>query len=370
MNEPTCRNTPLYEQHCELGARMAPFANWNMPIQYSSGIIAEHTHTRKAVSLFDICHMGEFEVQGTNAATALDLIFARPVKDQPVGVCRYNFLLNTDGRVMDDLIVYRLADDKFFIVVNAGTRDTDAAQISSKLPDDIQFKDVSDTTAKLDLQGPLSADILQLLGLPIKQLPTYFHWGQVNIADVPVLLSRTGYTGELGFELYFNANKAAYMWKQLLKFSQVNPAGLGARDTLRLEMGYALYGHELSLEHTPLEAGYGMMLKLDRESQRDFIGKTALLRETRHLKLIGIRLDGRRAAREGAAVLSNGTIIGRVTSGAFGPSVGSAIAMAYVDVKSCPQPEDEVKLEAGRVILTGKVSSLPFYKNGSVRNKL
>jgi glycine cleavage system T protein (aminomethyltransferase) len=361
------KETPLAASHRQLNARMVPFAGWNMPVQYAEGILAEHAHTRTAVSLFDICHMGEFRIQGAAAETALDAIFARPVIDQPVGVCRYNFLLNDAGGVLDDLIIYRLADDEFFIVVNAGTRESDAARISSLLPQGVTFSDESDAAAKLDLQGPGSAAVLAEAGIETASLPRYFRWIKTSINGSDCLLSRTGYTGELGFELYFDAAKAADMWDYLLSFEQVKPAGLGARDTLRLEMGYALYGHELNTETTPIEAGYGPMLKLDKLPERNFPGSDTLRNNQPTKKLFGIKLEGRRAAREGARVLNQSEeIIGQVTSGAFSPSLGYAIAMAYI--KDDLAPGDKVLLDAGRKNLEGIITGLPFYKDGTAND--
>ncbi len=365
------QETPLADSHRNLSARMVPFAGWNMPVQYTEGILAEHAHTRNAASLFDICHMGEFRVKGNNAATALDAVFARPVADQPVGVCRYNFLLNDQGGVMDDLIVYRLGEDEFYIVVNAGTRTSDAERIASLLPEGIEFTDESDETAKLDLQGPDSANVLAAAGLDIAALPRYFRWIKTAVNGIDCLLSRTGYTGELGFELYFPAEKAAVMWDYLLSIDPVKPAGLGARDTLRLEMGYALYGHELDTETTPVEAGYGPMLKLEQLPDRVFPGSDALRNEDPGKKLVGIKLDGRRAAREGTTVLNRSEeVIGKVTSGAFSPSLGYAVAMAYLNAGSGLNVGDQVLLDAGRTKLDGTIVELPFYSEGTAGIKL
>ena len=371
MSDAEVKDTPLVECHKLAGARMVPFSGWNMPVQYSDGILAEHKHTREKAGLFDICHMGEFRVTGEKAVEALDAIFARPVFDQRVGLCRYNFLLNKNGGVMDDLIVYRLDEDDFFIVVNAGTRPTDSEMIQSQLPEDIIFEDVSDLTAKLDLQGPLAAEILGKAGLEISDLPAYFNWSEAVINDIPVLLSRTGYTGELGFELYFDVDRAVEMWNYLLSFEDVKPVGLGARDTLRLECGYALYGHELTEDYTPLDAGYGPMLKLKDFPERKFTGREALESAPPKNKLVAITLDGRRAARAGADVFNNNEEkIGIVTSGVFSPSLETAIAMAYLDSKVDIGVGDEVQLSAGRATITGKITGLPFYKEGTVRKKL
>jgi len=371
MSDAEIKNTPLAEAHKLAGARMVPFSGWNMPVQYSDGILAEHKHTREKVGLFDICHMGEFRVTGEGALEALDAIFARPVFNQRVGLCRYNFLLNKAGKVMDDLIVYRLAENDFYIVVNAGTRPTDSEMIQSQLPENVVFEDVSDSTAKLDLQGPLAADILVKAGLKTADLPNYFNWTEAVINDIPVLLSRTGYTGELGFELYFNVDSAVDMWNYLLSFQDVKPVGLGARDTLRLECGYALYGHELTEDHTPLDAGYAPMLKLEDFPERKFTGREALEASPAENKLIAITLEGRRAARAGADILdASGEKIGIVTSGAFAPSLGMAVAMGYIGAGQNLVIGDEVQLSAGRATIKGKVTDLPFYKEGSVRKKM
>jgi glycine cleavage system T protein (aminomethyltransferase) len=371
MSDAEIKNTPLVESHKLAGAKMVPFSGWNMPVQYSEGILAEHKHTREKVSLFDICHMGEFRVTGEGALEALDAIFARPVFNQRVGLCRYNFLLNESGKVMDDLIVYRLAEDDFYIVVNAGTRPTDSEMIQSQLPEGVVFEDISDSTAKLDLQGPLAADIFVKAGLKIADLPAYFNWTEAVINDIPVLLSRTGYTGELGFELYFDVDRVVDMWNYLLSFEDVKPVGLGARDTLRLECGYALYGHELTDDYTPLDAGYGPMLKLEDLPERKFTGRTALESNPVANKLIAISLEGRRAARAGADILnSDGEKIGVITSGAFAPSLGVAIAMGYINIAENLSIGDTVKLSAGRATIAGKVTDLPFYKEGTVRKKI
>ncbi len=364
------KSTPLLEEHLKLGAKMVPFSGWNMPVQYSEGILAEHKHTREEASLFDICHMGEFVVRGVGAGLALDSILARPVADQPVGVCRYNFLLAEDGGVIDDLIVYHMGADEFFIVVNAGTREGDAAEFRRLLPGSLKFDDQSDSIAKLDLQGPKSAEVLVKLGLKLADLPEYYHWSRADFGDVSCLISRTGYTGELGYELYFKATKAAKLWNLLLSVPPVKPAGLGARDTLRLEMGYPLYGHELNRQTTPVEAGFGKMLKL--EIDRSFQGSAALRSSPPGKLLIGLELDGRRAAREGSSIMIGSSLVGKVTSGAFGPSIGKAVAMGYVDSGFEDQafPGASVEVDTGRGRIKAFVSPLPFHKAGTARKKL
>lgn len=360
--------SPLYEKHLALGARMTVFAGWEMPVQYKNGILAEHQHTRTHASLFDICHMGEFRIQGARAAEALDYALARAVADQPVGSCRYNFLLNEAGGTLDDLIVYRLGRDEFYLVVNAGTRLQDATVLRERLPAEITFVDESDTTAKLDLQGPGSAKVLDDLGIPRQSLPSYYHWMNASLVGIPILLSRTGYTGELGFELYFQAEVAEKIWDTLLSHPSVRPAGLGARDTLRLEMGYPLYGHELDPNTTPIECGFGGMLKLE-SSKRDFVGAEALRRKAPTKRLRGLVLEGRRAARGGMQVYGGSQAMGVVTSGAFAPSLGYAITLCFLEGAYAGLIDGssvEVDFGGGHRGLA-RLESPPFYKKGTVR---
>ena len=369
MEEQELKETPLRELHLAAGARMVPFAGWNMPVQYPEGIIAEHIQTRTAVSVFDICHMGEFEVDGPKAAAELDRLLARPVLDQQPRTCRYNFLLNDAGGVQDDLIVYRLDEDGFFIVVNAATAEHDAEEFRRGLSGDTEFTDVSAETGKLDLQGPKAAEILVKLGLKLKDLPGYYRFTDAEVGGIPCLLSRTGYTGELGFELYVTMGDTAALWEMLLR-QGVKPAGLGARDTLRLEMGYPLYGHELDVDSTPVEAGFGAMLKLAELPHRQFVGSTALRVNAPRKHLRGIRLDGRRAARAGMTVQdAAGKVIGTVTSGGFAPSLEGAVAMAWIDAAAASEPGTAVNVDAGKALLPGQVVELPFYTRGTARIK-
>ncbi len=370
MDECNLKETPLKGIHLAAGAKMVPFGGWNMPVQYADGIIAEHLQTRNAASVFDICHMGEFEVDGPNAAAELDRLLARPVADQKPGTCRYNFLLNENGGVQDDLIVYRLDEEGFFIVVNAATTENDAAEFRRNLSAETEFTDVSAETGKLDLQGPDSARILAKLGVDPKKLPGYYQWTDAEVGGISCLLSRTGYTGELGFELYVAIDDTADLWK-LLVDNGAKPAGLGARDTLRLEMGYPLYGHELDIESTPVEAGFGALLKLQEMPQRKFIGSAAL-RNTPPRKLLkGIVLEGRRAARAEMPVQdATGKVIGKVTSGAFSPSLGCAVAMAWIDAAAGLNTGDAVNIDAGKALIPGRITAVPFHQQGTARIKL
>ena len=265
--------TPLSSEHTKLGAKMAHFAGWYMPIQYE-GIIAEHNHTRTAVSVFDICHMGEFYVKGDALKTGLENMFSSSVIDMPVGKCRYGAMLNEKGGIIDDLIIYRTAKEEWMAVVNAGTIDKDFAHLKSHLKKGAQIENRSAVLGKLDLQGPLSRDILSALIPDIAKLQ-YYTFNHFDILGERNIISRTGYTGELGYEIYISAGKVAELWNLLLKDKRLKPAGLGARDTLRLEMGYPLYGQDVDDNTTPLEANLAKFINFER----DFIGKGALLKK-------------------------------------------------------------------------------------------
>ncbi len=361
------RRTPLAERHERLGARLGAFAGWDMPIRYPEGILAEHQHTRSAASLFDICHMGEFRVRGATAAGELDRLCARRVVDQKPGTCRYNFLVTAAGTVRDDLLVYRLAADEFYLVVNAGTVDSDAAWLRQNLGTGTVFADESAVTAKLDLQGPRCFEVLADLGLPLEAVPPYFNWRRVQLRGLDVLLSRTGYTGERGVEIYVPADAVGPLWDALLAQPLVKPAGLGARDTLRLEMGYPLYGHELNLSTTPVEAGFERLVR--RTGGDEFVGAAALAQPAAR-RLAGFVLEGRRAAREGARVWDRtGQEIGVVTSGAFGPSLGCAVALGYVQRNAALVPGAQVRLGPDPdAALPATLAALPFYTKGTARS--
>lgn len=339
---------------------MVPFGGWNMPVQYPSGILAEHQHTRTAVSLFDCSHMGQFRITGDTAADELDRLFPRRVGDQKIGTCRYNFLLNERGTIEDDLIVYRVSEVEFYLVVNAATAPTDARQIEHHLSSRCVFVDESSQTAKLDLQGPAAIPIIQRL--TDVELPRYFRFVDGHLANVPCRISRTGYTGECGVELYFATAAAESVWDALMAQPEVKPAGLGARDTLRLEMGYPLYGHELDTDTTPVEAGFASMLDCERE----FVGREGVMAPPRKT-LIAVNFEGRRAVREGSEIVDDAAaVIGHVTSGSFSPSLGHAIALAYVPPHTV-EMGSTIYARSGRQNAVGAVTKLPFYRSGTAR---
>lgn len=361
--------TPLYDRHVELGAKMAPFADWEMPIQYSEGILAEHKHTRTQVSLFDICHMGELQYVG--ALEILDKIVARPIMDLKIGRCRYNYLLNDDGGILDDLVIYRMDEKDCLLVVNAATASSDAEHIAKALEGtSASITDWSGNFGKLDLQGPLSADVLEALGIATAELPGYYCWKKMSVANIPCIVSRTGYTGELGFELYCSADNVRDLWDVLLTIESVNPAGLGARDLLRLEMGYPLYGHEMAEDITPLDIGARDMLQMDALPHRDFIGRKALENTSPRWKPVAILCASRKSPRNGFVILHNSEPVGLVSSGAIAPSIERAVALGRVEFSTKLSVGDTVELDGGRGGISGKIVELPFYSEGTVRKKL
>ena len=353
--------TPLSRRHREQGAKMAPFAGWEMPIQYE-GIVAEHLHTRAAASVFDICHMGEFLIHGSGARQQLERAVSHRLDNLAPGACRYGFLLNPQSGVLDDLIVYCLETDSYMLVVNAACAAGDFATLSGRLSAPVVIEDVSGKTGKIDLQGPLALEVLEgLLGAGFRDLG-YFSFRQAAFAGETLLVSRTGYTGELGYELYLSWAGVPALWDALLADARVKAAGLGARDTLRLEAGLPLYGHELDTDHTPAEAGMDRMLV----SPAQYVGKEGALRIRQ--RLTPLTIAGRRSARAGDIVcLPDGARAGIVTSGSFAPSLGHAIALAWVD-NAYAGAEDFI-VRAAKTELSAQKTVLPFYKAGTVRKK-
>ncbi|OGX34364.1 MAG: hypothetical protein A3C36_07655 [Omnitrophica WOR_2 bacterium RIFCSPHIGHO2_02_FULL_52_10] len=356
--------TPLYDEHVALKAKMVPFGGWAMPVQYA-GIIAEHTHTRTAVSIFDVSHMGEFVVEGDCRRSGLEALVTMPLADMPAKACRYGCLLNERGGIIDDLVVFRTDKEKWFIVVNAATTQKDAAHFRKHLTSQAAFKDVSAQTGKIDVQGPRSREILKILVANIGNLD-YYSFDFFNCLGQNVLISRTGYTGELGYEIYFPWGQTADLWRELMKLDGVRPAGLGARDTLRLEMGYSLYGHELSEDISPLEAGLGRFIDFDKE----FIGKDALVKQKQdgfRRKITGLCSASRRAPREGQKIyLPSGGEIGQVTSGTFSPSLNQGIGLGFVDARHAAAGT-AVEFGDERVRQAAVLSPRNFFKSGSLK---
>ena len=353
----TPKRTPLYDEHKELGARLVDFAGYEMPVQYE-GIKAEHKAVRNHAGLFDVSHMGEAVFRGPDAEAAVQRLVTRDVGRLDVGQAGYCAVCYEDGGTVDDVIVYRREGD-FLIVINASNREKDLEHFQKNTGDlEVEVTDESDDWALLALQGPGAAGLLQnqtdtdLSGLK----PFRFAHGQVG--DVPALISRTGYTGEDGFEIYLSPDGAPLVWHRLID-AGVTPAGLGARDTLRLEAGLCLYGNELAAETTPLEAGIGFAVHLDKEER--FIGQRALLIEdTQGLrkKLVGFEMEGRGIARHGYHVTSGAEVVGEVTSGTKSPTLDVAIGLALVD----PGVDDWFEILIRDNPVPARAVPIPFYK--------
>jgi len=354
------KRTILYDSHILLGARMVDFGGWDMPVLYD-GIIAEHHRTRQDVAMFDTCHMDAFRVEGPASLDFLSRLVTQDLRSLADGRCRYGFLLRDDGGVLDDLIVYRFSADCWMVVVNAGTAPGDFVWFQSHAPAaGIVLQDLRGLQGKIDVQGPHSQRPVEtLLGMDLNGMG-YFTFRKFNVNGVAGVVSRTGYTGEHGYEIYAPVAAALEFWERLLSLG-VKPAGLGARDTLRLEAGLPLYGHELNLDVSPAEAG---MTKYAAKNE-EFIGRAAVLARqadgvTR--RLVGFRIDGRQSARNGNCVLdAAGAVAGMVTSGSFAPTLGRAIGCAYVR-SDLATPETVLTIDLGSRQLTARVATLPFYR--------
>lgn len=356
--------TPLYDTHVAMGAKMAPFGGWLMPIQYD-GILAEHAHTRSGVSVFDICHMGEFSLEADAATSGLDRVVSQDIVSMPLGSCRYGFILNDKGGILDDLIVYRIKEASWMIVVNAATIQGDEKHFLENLHGKYSFNNISDKTGKLDIQGPKSKEVLVgILGEGVAKLG-YYGFEEFKLWGERCIVSRTGYTGELGYEVYIPSGSVVKLWKLLLEDKRVKPAGLGSRDTLRLEMGYPLYGQDLDTAHTPLQASFDKFVDLSK----DFIGKAALLNEKGQgvkERLIYFKSDSRRSPRHGFGIYSGAGRIGTVTSGSFSPSLSVGIGMGYISGDCRIGEKLIIKDAAAEIPVT--VVKRPFYKSSSISN--
>jgi aminomethyltransferase len=327
------KRTPLFAAHVKAGARMVPFGGWEMPVQYR-GIVEEHRTVRAAVGCFDVSHMGEFEVEGPGALAVLQRLTTNDVAALEIGQVQYSLLCRPDGGIVDDLTLYRLAADRFMLTVNAANIDKDWTHVTTAAEaTGARWRNVSDATGLVAVQGPRAEALVGRLADQDVTRIGYYRFAPGKVAGVAALISRTGYTGEDGFELYAPAADTERLWNALLERGAadgVAPIGLGARDTLRLEMRYALYGNDIDDTTNPLEAGLGWVVK---PAKGEFVGRAAIeavRAKGPARKLVGLEMADRSVARHGYPVVKDGAPIGVVTSGTFGPSVERAIAMAYV----------------------------------------
>ena len=370
--------TPLHGLHLALGARMAPFAGWDMPINYPTGVVAEHLHARVHAALFDVSHMGQAIVAGTGAGAALEQLVPADLRDLPQGRSRYTFFLDAEGNILDDLIVTRLSPlghggERFFLVVNAANRAADFAHLRGNLPD-LHVSEL-EGRALVALQGPhaesaLARRLPQVAAIPFMSLVV------IETEGGPWFVSRSGYTGEDGFEISLPADQATAFARDLLLDPNVRPAGLGARDTLRLEAGLCLHGHDIDATTNPVEAELAWAIPLRRRLDGGFPGSDRVRLQLEHgppRRRVGLSFAGRQPAREGAEITSEaGLPLGHVTSGGFSPTLGCAIAMGYVSADHAQVGTDLAAHVRGKVLPT-IVAPLPFvphrYRFSTPRSK-
>jgi aminomethyltransferase len=356
------KRTPLFAAHVKAGARMVPFGGWEMPVQYS-GIVEEHRTVRAAVGCFDVSHMGEFEVEGPGALVALQRLTTNDVTALEVGQVQYSVLCYPHGGIVDDLTVYRLASERYMVTVNAGNIDKDWAHVTERGDAGARWRNVSDATGLIAVQGPKAEALVGRLALADVTRIGYYRFAHGTVAGVSTLISRTGYTGEDGFELYVAAGDTVRLWDALLETGRADgamPIGLGARDTLRLEMRYALYGNDIDETTNPLEAGLGWVVK---PAKGEFIGREAIERMRAAgppRRLVGIEMTERAVARHGYPVVKDGTPTGVVTSGSYGPSVDRYIALAYVG-SAHAAVGTELGVEIRGQVKTARVVKTPFH---------
>lgn len=362
------KRTPVFEKYQELGAKLVDFGGWEMPVQFSN-IIEEHHTVRNDAGLFDVSHMGEILVEGKDAESFLNSLITNDVTKMKVNQCQYTALCYPDGGVVDDFITYKLDDQKFLLVVNAANTDKDFDWIKQHEKGEVTITNISDEVGQLAIQGPKAEAILQkLTDYDLSQIAFYRFDQEISIAGIPnCLVSRTGYTGEDGFEIYLAADRTAELWDQLLEAGQeegIKPCGLGARDTLRFEAGLPLYGQELSKDYTPLESGIGFAVKVDKEA--DFIGKEVLAKQKAEgvkRRVVGLEVTGRGIPRTGYKVFSadGSKEIGVITSGTQSPSLKKALGLAMLDI-DYKEPGTEVKIEIRTKLVDAVVVKKPFYK--------
>lgn len=362
------KKTPLYDLHVQLGGKIVPFAGYLLPVQYPTGLIAEHMAVRKACGLFDVSHMGQILFSGPDALAALQKICTNDLSGMDIGRVRYTPICNERGGIVDDLIVCKLAEDKYMMVVNAANKDKDFAWCKKHAEGNVLVEDLSDDYALLALQGPNAPAILKSL-TGEQELPEKYYTllENIDVAGINCMVSRTGYTGELGYELFCKPKDAMRLMETVLEAGKpygLIPCGLGARDTLRLEAGMPLYGHEMSDDISPLEANLGLFVKLDKP---DFVGKKALVQQGEPKRIrVGFEITDRGIARENSPVYVDEQQVGEVTSGTMLPYLGKAVGMALID-SAFANPEQPLQIEVRGKKLNARIVPLPFYKRPKSR---
>lgn len=362
VNDSNLKTTPLHSIHKELGGKLVPFAGWHMPIQFK-GVIQEHQCVRDGVGIFDVSHMGEIEITGPEAKKLVQYLLTNDIETMQNNQALYTFMCLETGGVVDDLLVHRFSEDHYFLCVNASNSDKDFQWILKNAGNfNVSVKNTSQQTAQLAVQGKHSEALVQKLCDTSLGEIEYYHFRKAKIHNYECIVARTGYTGEDGFEIYTDSNDVPSIYKKIMeegKSFDLQPIGLGARDTLRLEMGYALYGNELSENSNPLEAGLGWVIKLQKD---DFLGKAALKKQKDaglSRKLVGIRLLERGVPRPHYRVLHEGSGVGELTSGTFSPSLNTGIGLCYVSTEYA-KPGTRLDVEIRKSNVPAEVVKPPF----------
>jgi aminomethyltransferase len=368
LTAPALKQTPLNQVHRQMGGRMVDFGGWDMPVQYPAGTVEEHLRTRRHAGLFDVSHMGEIEVRGADAIRLVNRLCSNDAGKLTDGQAQYSALTTEAGTVVDDLLVYRFAQDHLLLVVNASTTDKDWDWINAQRGDEqVELKNRSAEFCQLAVQGPDALSIVQqLTDTPLAEIK-YYHFRVGTVDGVDAIISRTGYTGEDGFEVYAAPEKAAQLWQRILAVGRygtdegILPCGLAARNTLRLEAAMALYGHEITEETTLLEANLGWICKLNKG---EFNGRAALARQKEagiRRKLVGFEVIERGIARDDQDVLVGGARVGRVTSGSPAPYLKKNIGMAYVPIEHANEGQ-EIQIDVRGRAVAARIVPTPFYK--------
>lgn len=357
------KRTPLYEIHKSLGAKMTSFAGWEMPLEYS-GIIDEHQAVRRSVGLFDISHLGQIEVSGPKALEAVQLLIINDASKLGDGRVQYNLFCNPSGGILDDVTLYRFNENRFMFCVNAARTEKDFTWLKEQVGNIVSVVNRSFDYATLAIQGPLAQQVLQKICDTDLALIKYYHFTSSNITGINSIVSRTGYTGEDGFEIYIPSSAAEGLWGRIMEAGKnegIKPAGLGARDSLRLEMGYTLYGNDITEDTTPLEAGLERFVKFQKKF---FVGKEALLTQAHEgirKRLTGFEMVGRGIPRSRYPIHAEGRRIGEVTSGGHSPSLGKGIGMGYVETRFSSIGQ-KIEIEIRGKMVEAVVVPRPFYK--------
>ncbi|MNM95501.1 Aminomethyltransferase [compost metagenome] len=366
MSTETLLKTPLHALHLELGARMVPFAGYDMPVQYPLGVMKEHLHSRDQAGLFDVSHMGQIRLSGANAAKALETLVPVDIIDLPVGMQRYAMFTNEQGGILDDLMVANLGNDELFLVVNAACKDQDLAHLRKHIGEQCQIQPLFEERALLALQGPAAVKVLERLAPEVAGM-TFMQFRPVKLLGEDCFVSRSGYTGEDGYEISVPVNAAEALARSLLAEPEVQPIGLGARDSLRLEAGLCLYGHDMNTQTTPIEASLlwaiSKVRRADGERAGGFPGAAAIFAQQQSgvaRKRVGLLPQERTPVREGAEIVDEaGTVIGTVCSGGFGPSLNAPVAMGYLDAAHTALETAVWAIVRGKRVAM-KVSKMPF----------